>query len=111
MKNVYFIILSSVSLLVIVHEVRKGKFSIKESFWWVLAGIIMLILSIFPKMIDLFADFLGVAYPPSLLFTICIIFLLFINFRNCKRISKQQQMINELEQNIVLIKGNKNNGK
>lgn len=105
MKNTYFIILSLISLLVIVHEVRKREFSIKESFWWVLAGIVMLILSIFPKMIDSFADFLGVAYPPSLLFTLCIIFLLFINFRNCKRISKQQEMINELEQNIVLIKG------
>lgn len=85
MKNIYFIGLALIVMLYIIHEIRKGKFSIKESFWWVIASIIMLILAIFPYSIDHIAKFLNIDYPPSLLFVICIIFLLFINFKSSKK--------------------------
>lgn len=104
MKKIYFIILSAVILIYIMMEVRKKKFSIKESFWWVIAAIVMLILSIFPYSIDALADFLNIAYPPSLLFVLCIIFLVFINFKNSKRIAEQQEKIIELGQELALIK-------
>ena len=85
-------------------EVRKKNFSIKESFWWVIAAIVMLILSIFPYSIDNLAKFLNIEYPPSLLFVLCIIFLVFINFRNSKRISLQQEKIIELGQELAILK-------
>ena len=43
MKNMYFIILAILVILYVVHEVRKKKFSIKESFWWIIASLIMYI--------------------------------------------------------------------
>ena len=102
MKNIYFIILSLLALFYVVHEVRKKKFSIKESFWWVIAALIMLILSIFPYSIDKVAGFLNIDYPPSLLFVLCIIFLLFINFKNSKKIAEHQEKIIELAQRLAL---------
>ncbi len=108
MKNIYFIILSVIVFIYIVYEVRKKKFSIKESFWWIVAAMIMIVLSVFPYSIDKFAEFLNIDYPPSLLFILCIIFLLFITFRNSKQISEQQQKIIELAQEIaILIEKNK----
>ena len=73
MKKIYFIIISIIAMLYIVHEIRKKGFTIKESFWWMIAAIGMLILSIFPYSIDKIAKIFGIAYPPSLLFVICII--------------------------------------
>ena len=67
----------------------------------------MLFLSIFPKSIDFVAKKIGVSYPPSLLFVLAIVFLLFINFRNSKRIAEQQLKIIELAQNIAVLKNNK----
>lgn len=104
MKKIYFIILALFSLIYVIYEVRKRKFSIKESFWWFVAALIMLVLAIFPYSIDKFAKLLNIAYPPSLLFVICIIFLLFINFRNSKRISEQQEKIIELAEEVALLK-------
>ena len=103
MKNIYFIGLALIVMLYIIHEIRKGKFSIKESFWWVIASIIMLILAIFPYSIDHIAKFLNIDYPPSLLFVICIIFLLFINFKSSKKISEHQEKIIELAQHVALL--------
>lgn len=103
MKNIYFIVLSLFVLIYIVLEVRKKHFSIKESFWWLVASIIILILAIFPYSIDKVAKFLNIEYPPSLLFVLCIIFLMFINFRNSKKISENQEKIIELAQHVAIL--------
>lgn len=104
MKRIYFIIIAIIAVIYVISIVRKNKFSIKESFYWFVASIIMLILAIFPKLLDSVAIFIGVNYPPSLLFVICIVFLLFINFRNSKKIAEQQEKIIELAQQLSLIK-------
>ena len=108
MKKIYFIILSAFSLIYVIVEVRKKHFSIKESFWWFIAAIGMLLLAINPYSIDRIAAWLNIAYPPSLLFVICIIFLLFINFKNSKRIAEQQDKITELAQRLAILESEKN---
>lgn len=104
MNNTYFIIISVIVLLYVINIVRKKQFSIKESFWWVVAAIIMLLLSIFPHSIDYIAKILNIAYPPSLLFLFCIIFVLFINFRNSRKITDLQTKVVELGQELALVK-------
>lgn len=100
----FFIILSIIAIIIVVVNIKKKNFSIQESFWWMVGSIAMLILSIFPGIIDGLAGLLHINYPPSLLFVISIIFLLFIVFRNSKRISKQQEKIVELAQQLALVK-------
>ena len=109
MNNIYFIIIALVPIIYITNEIRKKRFSIKESFWWMMASFAMLFLAIFPKVIDWVAKLIGVEYPPTLLFVLCIIFLIFINFRNSKRISEQQIKIIELAQHISIIKNKLDN--
>ncbi len=104
MKKIYFIIVSIISMIYIIHEIRQKRFTIKESFWWIMAALGMLILSIFPYSIDQIAKFLGISYPPSLLFVLCDIYLIFIIFRNSKRIAEQQAKITELAQNVAILK-------
>ncbi len=103
MKNIYFIIASVAALIYVVVEVRKNHFSVKESFWWVIAALGMIFLSIFPYTFDYIAKFLSISYGPSLLFVICIIFLLFINFRSSKKISDMQMKITDLAEHIAIL--------
>jgi hypothetical protein len=103
-NNIYFIILAILSCFYVFHVIRKKKFSIKESFWWVIASIVMIILAIWPYAIDKIAGIFGIEYPPSLLFVLCIIFLLFICFRNSKIISEQQEKIIDLAQELAIVK-------
>ncbi len=104
MKKIYFIIIAVFAFIYIIYEVRQRKFSIKESFWWVVASIVMLFLAIFPYSIDWIAKKFNVSYGPSLLFVFCIIFLIFINFRNSKKIAEQQEKIIELAQQVAILK-------
>jgi hypothetical protein len=111
MKNIYFIIIALIAFIYIIHEIRKKKFSIKESFWWVVAAFVMLILAIFPYSINHLAKFLNIEYPPSLLFVLCIVFLVFINFKNSKKIAEQQEKIVELAQELAIMKSEKKDKK
>lgn len=103
MKKIYFIVIAIIAFLYIIHEVRKKKFSVKESFWWVIAAIIMLVLSVFPYSIDHIAKFLNVSYPPTILLVLCVIFLLFINFKSSKKIAEHQEKIIELSQRLAIL--------
>ena len=104
MKNLYFILFTLFFLIYVVRIVKKKKFSIKESFWWVFLAVIMLLLSIFPHSIDFFAKMLNISYPPSLLFVLCILFLIFMNFKDSRRISELQLKIVDLEQELAILK-------
>ena len=75
MNRIYFILIALFAMFYIVIEIRKKRFSIKESFWWMSASGLMLLLAIFPYSINWIAKLFGVEYPPSLLFVFCIIFL------------------------------------
>ena len=102
--NVVFIIIGILAILYILKNVKDGKFSIVESIFWVSGGFAILILSIFPVLVDRTAKFIGIDYTPSLLFVLSILFLLFINFRNSQKIAKQQEKIIELAQKMALLK-------
>lgn len=111
MKNIYFIIIALLAIVYIIGDVRKKRFSIKESFWWIVASIVMLFLAIFPYSIDYFAKIFHVDYGPSLLFVFCIVFLTLMNFRNSKKIAEQQEKIIEMAEQIVLLKDKVNQQK
>lgn len=104
MNNIYFIIISLIVVFYITQVVRHNKLPIKESFWWFIASIAMLALSIFPYSINWLAGVFGIAYPPALLLTLAIVFLLLINFRDSRRIADLQTKAIELEQQIALLK-------
>lgn len=104
MKNIYFILIAIIIIIYVVHVVRKGILSIKESFWWIMGSLITLLLAIFPKIIDVIASWFGVSYPPALMFVFCILFLLAMNFRNSTKVSEQNEKIMELAQQVSILK-------
>ena len=87
--NWFFIIIGLILILYIFSIVIKGKFSIVESIFWLLGSLIILVFSVFPQIIIVMANILNIKYPPSLLFLLVSVFLIFVNFRNTQRIAKQ----------------------
>lgn len=111
MKNIFLIILFSFIIIYVFRSVLKSKMVVKESFFWMIGSIVALILAIFPTMLDGLASYLGISYPPTLFFIICILFLLFMIFRDSKRIAEQQEKIYELGQQIAYLKNEIKNKK
>lgn len=101
--NYFFVFLAIVFIIYILNSIKKGEFSIDESIFWFVGSIGVLILSIVPNIIIYLAEKLHVEYAPSLLFLLAIMFLLYLVFRNTKKISKQNDKIIELAQRCSIL--------
>lgn len=102
-QNVFFIIIGLFTVISIYRKVNKKIFSETESFFWMIGGIIVLVLSIFPNFIKKISNAVGIEYGPSLLFLMSILFLLYIVFRQSQQISVLNERVKELAQICALI--------
>lgn len=112
------IIASILFMLFIIMLVRDNKLEEKYSILWFIFAILILILTIFPKIIDNVAKFFGVYYAPSLLFligfivlTIYIIHISIVLTKQNKKIVKLVQEHAILEDRLEKIEKNNNKEK
>ncbi len=102
--NYYFVLIALVAVVVILRTVVKGKIAIDESFFWLMGAVAILGLAIYPGILDRVAVRFGVDYPPSLLFTAGIVFLLLMNLRLNKKIAILQEKLITLGQEVAILR-------
>ncbi len=98
-------ILGSVFLIVFIIElIRRRKLKEKYAILWLLAGLAIIIFSIWRDLLDILAFSLGVAYAPALLFLIAIVFGVVIMIHFSVVISDLTEKVKFLAQEIALQK-------
>lgn len=100
-----FAIVFSIGLIIFVlNLVRKNQLDEKYSVLWFFASIIVLIVSVYPKIIIIVANKFNVYYPPSLMFLFGIIILGAYIIHITTVITKQNKMIIKLTQELGILK-------
>ncbi|MEK7991360.1 MAG: DUF2304 domain-containing protein [Thiotrichaceae bacterium] len=61
---------------IILYLIRRDHLHTRHALWWLWIASIILILGIYPPIIDILAGFLGINYPPTLIFVLGIGMLL-----------------------------------
>lgn len=102
----FAIVFSIVFIIFILNLVRKNKLDEKYAILWLVFGTIILIVSMFPKIIETVAEIFNVYYPPTLmlLFAILIIGAYIVHITMV--ITKQNKMIIKLTQELSIFKEN-----
>jgi len=103
MRNIFFIFIGVITIIYIFLKIRKKIFTERESFFWLIGGIIILTLSFFPEGLNKFSLFIGIKYPPALLFLISIVLLYLLLFKQEEQISIQNEKLKKLAQENALI--------
>lgn len=101
--RVFLAVLGLIILTTVYFKVRKKLFSEKESFFWILAALAIFFLSIFPKIIDQLSSLLGIVYPPSLLFLLALLFVVFLLFRQSQQTAVLNDRLRELSQKVAIL--------
>ena len=104
MNNIFFIIISLITIFYIFYSIRKNKLDITSSFIWIVFCIILLVLSIWPTSLDWFANLLGITYPPTLFLTIAIVILFIMIFIQSKKIEDLRKKVIDLGQELSVLK-------
>ena len=101
---------SSALLLYILEMVRRRKLREEYSILWLFGSALILVLSLKQDWLDRIAHAVGIAYPPSFLFLVGILFILLILIHFSIAISKLHQMNKKMAQEMAMIKENRTKG-
>lgn len=99
----HFSIIGFAFICYVLVKVTRNQFSEGKSIFWVMGGILMLVLSLFPILFTKLSHLLGVVYPPSLLFLFGILFVVFVTFRQEEEISLLNERVKELAQRNAIL--------
>ena len=103
-ETVFFAIAGIIFLLAVINVVKKQRSFERESFYWVISAIGMLVLAINPKIIIIISKIVNIKYPPSLLFLIAILFIFYLLFKLTCQISNLREQNKELAQESIVLK-------
>ena len=93
----------SILLLIIVFElIRRRRLKEEYSLLWLLSSIMILLFSIFPGLLDIISQLLGMYYLTTL-FVISFLFLLLIVLHFSTVISRLSSMNKELTQELSIL--------
>lgn len=98
-------IIGSTALFIFVIDfIRRGLLKEKYSVLWLASSIVILILSIKKGLLDSLAAFLGIAYPPSLLFLVAFLFVMLIILHFSVVISILHEKNKNIAQELALLR-------
>lgn len=102
MLRICLIVASVLTMLGIMHKIRRSKVRIEDSIYWVLFSIILIVFSVFPQVAYWLSDLVGTYSPSNFIFTLVIFLLLVKIFSMTVRISQLESKLQELVQKIAL---------
>lgn len=95
---------SLIFLLIIILCVRQKKLKEAYAMLWLLSGMIMLAIAIFPNVLRIISKLIGIVYPPATLFLLLLSGVIVILFQYSLLLSRNQEKISRLAQEIALLK-------
>jgi hypothetical protein len=96
---------ASVGVLLLVLElVRRRRLKEEYSLLWLATAIAILLLSVSRPLLDTLANLVGIFYPPSALFLVAVVFVLFILLHFSTVLTRLSQESKENAQQIALLR-------
>lgn len=74
--NIFFLILTLCLVIMVLAQVRNQKMKEKYAALWLIVSLVIIVLVLFPKLLDALAGFVGIETPVNLLFLLAIIMLI-----------------------------------
>lgn len=102
--QIILLLVSMCGLVFIFKLIAKGVLQLRYSILWLLVGTTFTILAIFPKILNLISQLLGIITPVNALFLTGYIFLLALIFSLTIAVSRYSDKVKDLVQEIALLK-------
>lgn len=95
---------SLAALVFILELVRQRRLREEYSLLWLATAVVLLVLSLSRPLLDVLASAMGIFYPPSALFVVAMIFVLFILLHFSTVITRLTQENKEIAQQVALLR-------
>ncbi len=98
------IIVSASIFLIVIELIRRNHLKERYSLIWLAASIVLMVFSVWRKLLDFVALSMGIYYPPSFLFLLVIAFLILLLLHFSTIISSLTEKNGRLAQEIGMLK-------
>lgn len=99
----FLIIVIVIYLIIIINFLKRKKLDLKYSLIWLFSSLVLLLLIIFPGIVYVFSDFIGIATPINVVFVVEAIFVLIILLSLTTIVSKLNEQNRKLTQYVALL--------
>ena len=100
--RIALILVSLGTFAMIIRKIRESKMQIESAIFWIMLSIVLVLYSIFPKLADASAHFLGIYSTANFLFLFAIFVLIIKVFFMSIHISQLESRVKELVQEMAL---------
>ena len=76
--QIFMLVAVAVYFALLIYFLRRKRIILKYSLLWLLSGIVMLLMTLFPRMLDWTAKTVGIASPVNALFAIVLFCIMII---------------------------------
>ena len=101
--NIFFLLIVVVMEVLVLVQVRNQKMKEKYAALWLIVGVIMIVLALFPKLLDALSRLVGIETPVNLLFLLAIIMLMGISLHLTLAISKITDDMRTLAEEVAIM--------
>ena len=102
--HLLFLIGGLSALWIMLTLLRRQQLREKYAVLWLCAGVVVMVLGVFPGLIDRLARWLGVADPPNLLFFGALLFLLVVVVHLSWEVSRLEDETRTLAEELGLLR-------
>lgn len=100
----YALIIGIIIFFIMILKYLKDKtLNLKYSLLWLFTGVCLLILAIFPKLLDMISALIGIYSPVNALFMLGFVFVIMILMSLTSIVSRQNRKIRTLIQELAIL--------
>ncbi len=100
---IFGIVSALLVLVVVVELLRRGRLRERHAIWWMFAGVLALIIGIFPATLVWAAKLVGVQAPTNLVFFVGIAILFFVCLQSSAELTRLEGKARTLAERVALL--------
>lgn len=102
--KIALIVITLIYILLILKSIRKKKINVTFSIFWLITGVLLIISTLVPNLIEYISKKLGFEAPSNMLFCITIFIAFYLIFNLTIILSKENSKNTLLVQELSLLK-------
>ena len=100
---VFGIVSAALILVVVIELLRRRHLRERHAIWWIFAGLLALIVGIFPETLVWASDLVGVEVPTNLVFFVSIAILFLVCLQHSSELTKLESKTRTLAERVAII--------
>ncbi|WP_382307430.1 DUF2304 domain-containing protein [Herbiconiux sp. UC225_62] len=99
---IFGIVAALIVLAVVIESLRRHHLRERHAIWWLAAGIVALIIGVFPDVLGWAASLVGVTVPTNLVFFLSIAVLFLVSIQHSGELTELESETRTLAESVAL---------